>query len=248
MIGIILAAGDGTRLKNSTGEECCKVLQKVNNTHLIEFALNNLIALNVTNVLIVVGKYGDLIKRVIGDLYKGLKITYVRQLHQIGLSNAFVQALKHMRDMDDVILQLADEIFVDFKSEDIKTLIKVGEYDFYCGVTYETNREKIKANYSVETDENLLIKKCTEKPTVVENNIKGTGFCIFKSEALQYLKNKYIETDNIPNDLCDYMNCLVAEGEKGSVFCLAEKEFNINTVSDLAEAREFFMNREMSGN
>lgn len=240
MIGIILAAGDGTRLKDSTGEECCKVLQKVNNTYLIEFALNNLTALNVTNALVVIGKYGASIKRVIGDEYKGIKITYVRQPHQIGLGNAFVQALKKMQNADNVILQLADEIFVDFKSENVKELLNVNEYDFYCGVTYETNREKIKANYSVDTDENLIIKKCTEKPTVVENDLKGTGFCIFKSEALQYLKNRYNESDNIPKDLCDYMNFLVAEGRRGLAFCVAEKEFNINTVSDLAEAREFF--------
>lgn len=244
MVGIILAAGDGTRLKNSTGQAPCKVLQKVNNTHLIEFALNNLIALNVTDALVVIGKYGDLIKSAIGDEYKGLKITYVCQSNQLGLGNAFVQALKQMPSADDIILQLADEIFVDFKSEDIKKLIDSDEYDFYCGVTYEKDREKIKANYSVETDENLLIKKCTEKPAVVENDMKGTGFCIFKSEALQYLKNKYNETDNTPSDLCDYMNCLVREGRKGLAFCLAEREFNINTVSDLAEAREFFVNRE----
>lgn len=248
MVGIILAAGDGTRLKNNTGEECCKVLQKVNNTHLIEFALNNLIALNVTNALVVIGKYGDLIKSVVGDEYKGLKITYVHQSNQLGLGNAFVQALKQMQNADDIILQLADEIFVDFKSESIKQLINSNEYDFYCGVTYETNREKIKANYSVETDEKFLIKKCTEKPVVVDNDMKGTGFCIFKSEALQYLKNKYNETDNTPSDLCDYMNCLVSEGRKGLAFCLAEREFNINTVSDLTEAREFFINREMNCN
>lgn len=246
MIGIILAAGGGTRLKDSAGEDFCKVLQKVNNTHLIEFALNNLIALNITDALVVVGSYGELIKQAIGYEYKGLKITYVQQLNQIGLGNAFVQALKQMRGADNVILQLADEIFIDFKSKEIKELISADEYDFYCGVTYETNREKIKANYSVETDENLIIKKCTEKPTLVVNDIKGTGFCVFKSEALQYLKNKYNETDNVPNDLCDYMNFLVAEGKRGLAFCLAEKEFNINTISDLEEAREFFINREMN--
>lgn len=248
MIGIILAAGDGTRLKNSAGEDCCKVLQKVNNTHLIEFALNNLTALNITDAFVVVGGYGNLIKQAIGHEYKGLKITYVQQLHQIGLINALVMALKQMQEADNVILQLADEIFIDFNSNEIKELISADEYDFYCGVTHETNREKIKANYSVETDENLLIKKCTEKPTVVVNDIKGTGFCVFKSEALQYLKNKYNETDNVPNDLCDYMNFLVAEGKRGLTFCLAEKEFNINTISDLEEAREFFINREMSDN
>lgn len=248
MIGIILAAGDGTRLKNSAGEECCKVLQKVNNTHLIEFALNNLIALNITEALVVVGKYGDLIKSTLGDEYKGLKITYVHQSNQIGLGNAFMQALKHIQSTDDIVLQLADEVFVDFESKNIKEMIYAGKHDFYCGITYEKNREKIKANYSVDTDENMIIKKCTEKPTIVENDIKGTGFCIFKSEALQYLKSKYNATDCIPSDLCDYINCLVTEGKKGLAFCLAEKEFNINTVLDLAEAREFFINQEMSDN
>ena len=39
MVGVILAAGDGTRSKMSTGQDICKSLRKINDKHLIEYAL-----------------------------------------------------------------------------------------------------------------------------------------------------------------------------------------------------------------
>lgn len=239
MVGVILAAGNGVRLKKSTGEDGCKALKKINDIYLIEFALNNLIELNVSKVIIVVGKYGELIKNVIGYEYKGLKVAYACQPYQKGLINAFVQTVDMIGNDEDVVLQLADEIFIDLKAEAIKAHICEMVFDFYCGITYENNPEKIKNNFSIETDENSIIKKCTEKPLVVTNNIKGTGFCIFKQNALQLLKNTYDENANTPNDLCDYLNCLIAENKKGLAFCLAEKEFNVNTLSDLEEVKAF---------
>lgn len=238
MIGIILAAGNGTRLKKSSGENCCKVLEQVNDIRLIEFALNNLIELNVDNVFIVVGKDGELIKSTIGNKYKELNIEYTYQAEQIGLINALMQVLKTI-ESDDVVLQLADEIFIGLKSADIKKIIANEEYNFGCGITYETDPQKIKANYSVETDENMVIEKCTEKPQQIINNLKGTGFCIFRKDALDLLKETYDEQNNTPNDLCDFVNLLVAAGRKGVAFCLADKEFNINTMADLTEATKY---------
>ncbi len=242
MIGIILAAGDGTRLKKSSGENCCKVLEKVNDTHLIEFALNNLIDLNVVDVFVVVGKDGELIKNVIGNEYKGLNITYIHQAQQIGLINAMVQVLKAV-ESDDVILQLADEIFIGFRADGIKRIIGSDEHDYCCGITYEDEPEKIKANYSVEMNEQMIIEKCTEKPKVITNNIKGTGFCIFKKDVIDLLKDIYDEQNNTPNELCDFVNLLVSDGRKGIAYCLADREFNINTKTDLLEATKFLIGR-----
>ena len=105
MVGIILAAGDGTRLKNSTGEDCCKALKKINNMHLIEFALNNLVELNIDRVCVVVGKQGALIKEAIGYTYKGMQISYVCQKEQKGLINAFMHGIGSLEENEDVILQ-----------------------------------------------------------------------------------------------------------------------------------------------
>ena len=239
MIGIILAAGDGTRLKNSTGEDCCKALKKINDTYLIEYALNNLVELGIDRACVVIGKQGELIKEAIGAEYKGLKISYVLQKQQKGLMNALVQAIDSLDKTEDILLQLADEIFVGLKTEDIKSAISEMSSDFYCGVTYDENPDKIKNNFSVVSDENQVIEKCTEKPKTVINNIKGTGFCIFSAESVRALKLMYNESSNIPNDLCDYMNSLIAQGKKGTALVVAEKEFNINTLADVQEATAF---------
>lgn len=240
MVGIILAAGNGERLKKSSGTDGCKAWTKIHHMHLIEFALENLMQLNINKVVIVVGKQGDLIKDAIGYEYKDLEVSYVYQSNQKGLINAFVQALQVIDD--SVVLQLADEIFIDLKADDVKNYINEMDCDFYCGITYEDNQEKIRNNFSVETDENSFIRKCIEKPSIVTNNIKGTGFCIFKHNVVKWLKDTYDEITNTPNDLCDFLNSLVNENKKGLAFCLAQKEFNINTLSDLEEVKAFLQN------
>ena len=240
MIGVILAGGDGTRLKMSTGQDICKSLRKIKDKHLIEFALNNLISLDITEVYIVIGKQGDLIKEAIGNNYKSLNVNYVHQPQQIGLVNAFVQALNVIADDETVILQLADEIFVDLKTESIKNALKSDESDFYCGVTYEENPEKIRNNFSVETDGASVLVKCIEKPKVVIDNIKGTGFSIFNGKSQSIIKKTYAENPEKLYDLCDCFNYLTELKHNGSTLFVAEREFNINTVSDLNEAEKYF--------
>ena len=239
MIGVILAAGDGTRLSISTGQDICKALRKINNTHLVEFALNNLIELDANEVYIVVGKQGDLIKNTIGNKYKTLNVHYVNQPQQKGLMNAFLQALNVMNCSETVVLQLSDEIFIDLDTDAIKNAIKTENVDFYCGVTLEENPEKIRNNFSVETDGDSVLIKCIEKPQVVTNNVKGTGFTIFNGKTQKVIKEVYDSDPDKLCDLCDCFNYLVATGYRGLTLNVAKLEFNINTVSDLLEAESF---------
>lgn len=239
MIGVILAAGDGTRLAMSTGQDVCKSLQKINDKHLIEFALNNLIDLEATSVYIVVGKQGDLIKKAIGDKYKSLDVNYVCQKEQKGLIDALVQALKVIDDGETVVLQLADEILVSLNTQAIKNAIANEDIDFCCGVTLEENEEKIKNNFSVETDDNSFLVKCEEKPKVVFNNIKGTGFTVFSGKMQKIIKETYLSNPDKVKELCDSFSYLIANGYRGLALMVAEREFNINTLSDLTEAESF---------
>ena len=233
MIGVILAAGDGTRLTKSTGQNICKPLKKINNKHLLEYSLDNLVELEANEVYIVVGKQGDLIKGAFGNEYKGLNVHYVYQQEQKGLMNAFVEALNVMNCDETVILQLSDEIFIDLKIEKIKKAMKKDFY-FYCGITFEDDIEKIKNNFSVETDDKSKLIKCVEKPKIVTNNIKGTGFTIFNAKTLEIIKS-HTEL----RDLCDSFNYLTETGYGGHALNIAEKEFNINTLDDLAEAENY---------
>ncbi len=241
MVGVILAAGDGKRLKDSRNDDCCKPLIKLNEKCLITYALDYLVQLKITEAYIVIGKEGALIKSTIGNKYEGIKIHYVCQQEQDGLVNALVQALKTIDCNETVVLQLSDEIFIDLNTELILNTLKTTEYDFYCGVTYEENEEKIKNNFAVEIDSELSIVKCTEKPKVITNNIEGTGFTIFSGKAQKIIKETYESEPDKLYDLCDCFNYLVAN-HRGLALFIAGKEFNINTVSDLTEAESFLNN------
>lgn len=237
MIGIILAAGDGSRLKSSRQDDSCKPLIRINNMPLITFSLENLLNLNIDRVCIVIGKEGELIRQAIGNTYKGLSVHYVSQSSPKGLIHALMQALNALEIDESVILQLSDEIYIELKTEEILRRIHTGAYDFICGITPEENPEKIKGNYSVEMDADGNLRNCTEKPLVVTNQNKGTGFCYFTARALALLKMRYDETVNSPVDLCSYMNLLIQEQYTGLALQVAEKEFNINTAADLDDVQ-----------
>ena len=239
MVGVILAAGDGRRLKNSKHENCCKPLIKINEKSLITYSLDNLLLLNVQKAYIVIGKEGNLIKEFLGDEYEGIKLHYVYQQEQKGLMNALVQALKVIDDNKAVILQLSDEVFLNLNTESIRYELENEKFDFCCGITLEDNPEKIRNNFSVESDNESLLIKCKEKPQVVTNNIKGTGFSLFSGKTQKIIKEMYESDPDKLCDLCDSFNYLTASGHRGTVFFVAEKEFNINTVDDLTEAEAY---------
>lgn len=237
MIGLILAAGNGSRF--SRGGNCCKTTVRVANKALIEYSLDNFRTMDINNVIIVVGKYREEITAVVGEQYKGMKIIYVEQRSPKGIVNAVMSAYDKIAG-EDVVLQLGDELFVDCKPIQLKEYFDESKADFICTYTYEYNNELIKNNYSLRCDAAGNIKDCIEKPLTVDNNMKGAGFCIFNAECMTVLSETYDYEANFPNDLCDLMKLLIRLGKKGKTFCIANQELNINTTKDLDRAREFF--------
>ena len=235
MIGIILAAGKGKRLMKDTGIDRAKALISVGGKRLIEYALENLYLMQVEKIYIVVGEHKNEVVEVVGDNYRGIPIAYVIQSKPIGLINAVSKVLPFCDT--GAVVQLSDEIFINLNTNLIKSFQNQNA-DFLCGIIHEPEQERIKENYSLLTDETGFIIRTREKPTQIINDLKGTGFCIFNKECMDVLKRTYSESENMPNDLCDFMNLLVWEGKKGKSFEVAEVEININTKSDLDYATE----------
>ncbi len=233
MIGLILAAGDGTRLFGCSPEGGCKPLVEVNGKKLLSYSLDNLRLLGIDKAVIVVGRYKDWIEDVYGDNYHGIRFTYAVQEKPKGLVNAILSAKEYIDD--DYLLQLSDELYFGFKyhaeylNDDI---------DFCVGYVREPDEEKIKANYSIEQDKNGKVLKCLEKPSIVVNDMKGTGFCVFKKRTIDLLATVYNKETNRPNDLCDYINLLINQSLTGQTFEVAEREINVNTMNDFRYAEE----------
>ena len=101
----------------------------------------------------------------------------------------------------------------------------------------ETDPERICANYSVLTDDDDRLLSCEEKPAAAVNDLKGTGFCVFDASCVQSLLDAYARSGEWPQELCDWMNALIAEGKTGGAFPVAAEEINVNTPAELERAR-----------
>ena len=230
MLGIVLAGGNGTRFSASG---CCKPLLKINGKYLIEYSLDNLIAMHIDRAVIVVGKYENDIQAALGSRYGHMELRYARQEIPAGCIHALFSALPYWNG-ETVVLQLSDEIYIRFDAEAVKQ--KAGA-DFLCGYTATNNMDAVRDNYAVYCEgRSAQMLRCEEKPKAVHNNKKGTGFCVFDPSCILFLKKQYPSACDHFVTLSDYMNRLIAEGKTGLAVPIAEEEININTPEKMQYA------------
>ena len=229
MLGVILAGGEGTRFAEAG---CCKPLLQLNGRFLIEYALENLAKLHVTEALIVVGRYEKQIRGAVGSRYHGVPIRYIRQKKPMGLMNALYCAVRAIGD-ETVVLQLSDEVFL---SPDLSAVEKTSGADFICGFTVPDDPLQICENYAVICRDNVVLHT-EEKPAVPLGEKKGTGFCIFNGDCIAYLRGVYAP-DQEKWDLCDFMNDLIRAGKAGLAVRIADAEINVNHPDKLSLAKQ----------
>ena len=113
MQAIILAAGMGKRLGCLTKENT-KCMVKVCGTTLIERLLNQIVQHEFNQIVIVVGHFGDKLKNLVGDNYKGIPVKYVENpIYQTTNNIYSLYLAKNYLVNDDTVLFESDLIFDD---------------------------------------------------------------------------------------------------------------------------------------
>jgi len=107
MIGLIPTAGKGTRL-GDLGKKIHKSLVKINNTTLLERAINNLKKANVSKIIIIVGYKKEQVISFLNSKDFGVRIETIIQEEQKGLAHAILQA--EIMVNEPFIIQLPDNI------------------------------------------------------------------------------------------------------------------------------------------
>jgi glucose-1-phosphate thymidylyltransferase len=108
MKAVVLAAGEGTRLRPLT-EDRPKGMVEVAGKPILTHCFEELAALGAEELVVVVGYMKEEIISHYGDEFEGIPITYTHQREQKGLAHALLCAEEHIED--DFMLILGDNVF-----------------------------------------------------------------------------------------------------------------------------------------
>lgn len=181
MKGIVLAAGNGSRLKPLTASTP-KALLPVFDKPMIYYSLHTLIRSGITDILVITSKnYIAQFAHHLGDGSEfGVRITYAIQTEPRGTADAFIVA-EHWLHGQPAVLMFADNIF----TENISDAVAKFDGGAYVFITHSEEPHL----YGVITmDESGTVTNIVEKPKDFIGNDISTGLYIFDEHAPKHAK------------------------------------------------------------
>jgi NDP-sugar pyrophosphorylase family protein len=170
MKALVLAAGDGKRLRPLTADRP-KPMILLNGRPLLEYILAELPD-EITEVIIIIGYFGDKIREHFGESWNGRKITYIEQKERLGTAHAVLLA-KNLLSSEKFFLLNADDI------GDKASFEKGIDKEFCLFVSENEHPERFGV---VELDEEGMLKTFIEKPEHPPTNLVSTGSMILSPE------------------------------------------------------------------
>lgn len=172
MKAIIPAAGIGSRLKPHT-HTAPKALLHVAGKPILGHIIDQLIAYNIREIVIIVGFLGEKIVEYISGNYPNIRVSFIEQKELKGLGWAIHLADEHIKD-DPILIVLGDTIF-DLNLDDV---VK-SEYDSLGVKAVDDPRR-----FGIAETEDGFITRLVEKPEKPESNLALVGIYYIKSTGL----------------------------------------------------------------
>ncbi|MGZ0745984.1 UTP--glucose-1-phosphate uridylyltransferase AglF [Haloparvum sp. AD34] len=232
MKAVVLAAGEGTRLRPLT-EEKPKALVEVNDKPLVEHVFDDLIDLDVDEFVVVVGYLKEKIMEHYGDEYRGVPITYAHQREQKGLAHALLTAEPYVDD--DFMLMLGDNIFRGNLGDVVNRQRE--ERADAAFLVEEVPMEEASRYGVCNTNEYGEITEVLEKPDDPPTNLVMTGFYTF-SPAIFHACHLVQPSDRGEYELPDAIDLLIQSGRTIDAIRLDGWRIDVGYPEDRERAEE----------
>ncbi|MCT1796740.1 bifunctional UDP-N-acetylglucosamine diphosphorylase/glucosamine-1-phosphate N-acetyltransferase GlmU [Helcococcus kunzii] len=240
---IILAAGEGTRMKSNIS----KVLHKICNKSILSYVIDASKEANFDEIYVIVGKNEEAVKDEFKDSVKYIK-QEIGPEFPYGTGYAVKLAEKYIEDEDNILVLSGDAPLI--KGKTLADLVQ-------CHIDQENEATVVSAivdnpfGYGrIISDENGQFKKIVEHKDCNDNEILvkeiNSGMYLFNGDKLKYALNK-LDTNNVQGEmyLTDVFGILEEEKLKISTYKVKDNtEINgINTKLQLAEAEKIMRKR-----
>ncbi len=232
MQAVVLAAGEGTRLRPLT-EEKPKALVEVDGKPLVEDVFDNLLEIGVTELVVVVGYQKEQLIERYGDAYEGVPITYAHQREQLGLGHAILQAEPHVDD--DFVLMLGDNVFRGNLGDVIKRQHE--ERADAAFLVEEVPYEEASRYGVLDTNEYGEIVEVVEKPDEPPSNLVMTGFYTF-TPAIFHACHLVQPSDRGEYELPDAIDLLIQSGRTIDAIRMDGWRIDVGYPEDREEAEQ----------
>jgi len=220
MKAVVLAAGLGRRLAAITVDKP-KVLVKIGHKTLIEHTLTKLRDLGITQIALVVGYKGEMVREVVGDT-----VIYYAQKKRLGTAHAFLQA-KDFVDRSFFLGMNGDMFFTDPLVDFIK--LRPPSISVY--------RVEDSSRYGRFEIKNGKVVSIREKATEAASGFINAGVYLFPKEIFTYIEKTPLSPRN-EYEITDTIQMMINEGWVFKAYELKGFWKDIAYVADIEEAQK----------
>lgn len=232
LLGIILAAGKGTRIAPFS-DRYPKPILPILGKPLIQHQVEALRDIGVERVLVVIGHLGYEIVRTLGDGSElGVSIEYVDQGPTLGIAHALGKLEDHV---DRPFMLFLGDIF--FLHTDLATMSGElgGDVHGVLAVKQEDDPGAIRRNFVVIEDERGLVTRVVEKPRHPRTNLKGCGLYLFDPVFFDAVRRTPRTALRDEYEITDAIQIFLDDGYGVKAARVVEDDLNLSYPHDLLD-------------
>jgi len=228
MDGVVLAAGEGTRMGPLTADQP-KALVTVAGQPLVEHVFDALLSVGVDRFVVVVGYHGAAIVERYGDGYRETPIQYAEQTDRLGTAHALARAIPAVdapfvvANGDNVCRANLDAVVERHRGTDAAATLLVES----------VSREQARTTGVVETDGDGRVTGLVEKPDDPPSTLVTRGFYAFGS-AIAPALDRIEPSDRGEYEIADAVDDLLARGHRVETVPVEGWCHNVNEPADRA--------------
>jgi dTDP-glucose pyrophosphorylase len=233
LVGVILAAGKGTRIAPFS-ERYPKPVLPILGKPLIAHQVECLAGLGVRRVLIVIGHLGYEIVRALGDGSDfGVRIEYVDQGPTLGIAHALGK-LEERIDRP-FMLFLGDIVFIHQDLASMTAMLGADEVRGVLAVKEESSVAAIKRNFVVMEDDAGLVTRVIEKPQHPRTRLKGCGLYLFDPVFFDAVRRTPRTALRDEYEITDAIQIFLDDGYRVKAARVVEDDLNLSYPHDLLD-------------
>lgn len=239
MAAIILAAGQGTRMRS----EIPKVLHKVAGRYLVQHVIDQCLGAGLNKIILVIGHQGEQVQEALGQDF-----LYAWQREQLGTGHAVLQAEEFLNDVEDVLVVCGDTPLL--TKDTLGNLIKQHRETKAACTILTTNLADPTGYGRIIRNEQGEVVKIVEQKDASEAELAvreiNSGTYCFKTSILKEMLHR-LKPDNKQGEyyLTDVIGlCRESKLPVGAYLAAdSEEVMGINSRIQLAEAEKVFRKR-----